>query len=106
MIKRNAFIEELNKIQIVLYSLVLLSCSTQKKADDNNCSKYISIAKDSVFLSVELQNSTMNKLVLRLQEGYCNGCFSRVLLDVEENPKLNDSNFIIISQFNDNREFK
>lgn len=77
---------------------------SQTKVEKN--SNYVSIIKDSLSLSPELYNEIKDKLVLRLREGYCDACIREMLFELDKNTKLNNSNFIIVTQFNDNRMLK
>jgi hypothetical protein len=61
---------------------------------------------NSLSLSPQLFNEINNKLILRLKTDYCEACVLSLLLELDKNTLLNNGNFIIITQFNDNRMSK
>src|SRR5690606_32250076 len=66
----------------------------------------LNINESSLSLNPVFPRDIKDKIILRLKNEYCQACVETMLVELNNNIKLNQNNFVILSQFKKNRELK
>jgi hypothetical protein len=90
-------------IILVYLSVYLIGKKQNYSIRQNHNHKKEYLQLDSIVLPSKIDNAINNKLVLRIKKGYCSACIETLLMELNENIKLNLNNFAIITPFDNSR---
>lgn len=90
-------------ITIALYKFYSFSTN---KTPNLNPFLILNINESSLSLNPVFPRDIKDKIILRLKNEYCQACVETMLVELNNNIKLNQNNFVILSQFKKNRELK